>query len=165
MGWIILLWLTVGALTAAAAGAKNRSRLGWFFLGLMFPLPALLIVIAFPSKPSAEKLAQERDSRPCPFCAEPIKKAAIKCKHCGSDIEPDKSYPLTTGWIVSIPCQAGEDLLKTLAKLKELDLPIIPSESTVVAVGPFETQREASALRRRLIAAHYITGSLDFKRE
>ncbi|WP_373857248.1 zinc ribbon domain-containing protein [Klebsiella variicola subsp. variicola] len=23
----------------------------------------------------------------CPFCAEPIRKEAIKCKHCGSDIE------------------------------------------------------------------------------
>lgn len=26
------------------------------------------------------------DSRACPFCAEEVKSAAIKCKHCGSDI-------------------------------------------------------------------------------
>ncbi|WP_203529686.1 hypothetical protein [Pseudodesulfovibrio sp. JC047] len=28
------------------------------------------------------------DERECPFCAELIKKKAVKCKHCGSDIEP-----------------------------------------------------------------------------
>jgi len=28
------------------------------------------------------------DERNCPFCAEPIKKKAIKCKHCGSEVEP-----------------------------------------------------------------------------
>lgn len=26
--------------------------------------------------------------RDCPYCAEPIKKKAIKCKHCGSKVEP-----------------------------------------------------------------------------
>lgn len=25
--------------------------------------------------------------RPCPFCAEPIRKEAIKCKHCGSAVD------------------------------------------------------------------------------
>ncbi len=28
------------------------------------------------------------DTRDCPFCAETIKKAAILCKHCKSNIEP-----------------------------------------------------------------------------
>lgn len=28
----------------------------------------------------------ESDDRACPFCAETIKAAAIKCKHCGSDL-------------------------------------------------------------------------------
>lgn len=26
--------------------------------------------------------------KPCPFCAEPVQAAAIKCKHCGSDLRP-----------------------------------------------------------------------------
>ena len=28
----------------------------------------------------------ESDEKPCPFCAETIKRAAKKCKHCGSDL-------------------------------------------------------------------------------
>ena len=29
----------------------------------------------------------ESDEIQCPFCAEPIKRAAIKCKHCGETIQ------------------------------------------------------------------------------
>ncbi len=31
----------------------------------------------------------ESDERDCPFCAEPIKRAAVRCKHCGSELPPD----------------------------------------------------------------------------
>ena len=35
--------------------------------------------------------AQNPEEKDCPFCAEKIKYAAIKCKHCGADIEPPSS--------------------------------------------------------------------------
>ncbi|WP_236175940.1 hypothetical protein [Pseudomonas pseudonitroreducens] len=167
MEWLILFWLVIGALTAAAAGSKNRSRLGWFFLGLMFPLPALLIVVAFPPKPSPEKLAEERDSRPCPFCAESIKKAAVKCKHCGSTVEADLKPALTDrkgAWLVTIPCKPGQELLEALAKLKELGLPVIPSESAIISIGPYETKAEAGDVLRRLSMKHYLHGNLDYQK-
>ena len=33
------------------------------------------------------------DERACPFCAETIKAAAIKCRYCGSDLAPDEETP------------------------------------------------------------------------
>jgi hypothetical protein len=33
-----------------------------------------------------EQHGQSENEKPCPLCAEMIKAAAIKCKHCGSDI-------------------------------------------------------------------------------
>lgn len=37
---------------------------------------------------------QTEDTRTCPYCAETIKAAAIKCKHCGSDLtQPPPSSP------------------------------------------------------------------------
>jgi len=50
------------------------------------------------SEPLAESFAEEEEEEPedepepesefklCPFCAEEIKTAAVKCKHCGSDV-------------------------------------------------------------------------------
>jgi predicted RNA-binding Zn-ribbon protein involved in translation (DUF1610 family) len=35
----------------------------------------------------AENVAtQDKDVKECPFCAEVIKRKAIKCKHCGADL-------------------------------------------------------------------------------
>jgi hypothetical protein len=33
--------------------------------------------------------SQSDEMRACPFCAEPIKKEAIKCKHCGSEVKAE----------------------------------------------------------------------------
>ena len=48
-----------------------------------------------------EQQTEAATSRNCPHCAETIKKQATKCKHCGSDVEPDLSinfgkYVITT---------------------------------------------------------------------
>lgn len=39
------------------------------------------------SHPATEGLQQMSDEKACPFCAEPIKAAAIICKHCGRNVD------------------------------------------------------------------------------
>lgn len=36
--------------------------------------------------PPAHRVALEIDTKTCPLCAETIKAAAIRCKHCGADL-------------------------------------------------------------------------------
>lgn len=67
--------------------------LGWTLVGWVV---ALAMAMAGPSgsqkiRPVAAShtiSASSTDTRPCPFCAEDIKKAAIVCKHCGRDVSP-----------------------------------------------------------------------------
>jgi hypothetical protein len=33
-------------------------------------------------------VVMESDERPCPVCAESIKRAAIKCRFCGAEVQP-----------------------------------------------------------------------------
>jgi hypothetical protein len=67
------------------ASARGRSGFGYFLLSIILsPLIGLLIVAFSPSlrdAPSAETHVK------CPMCAEPILKAALKCKHCGHVFE------------------------------------------------------------------------------
>ena len=96
----------VGALLGLAIGSgKGRSGEG-FFLGLLFGLIGCLIVAVMQPTPEAEAermslvnnvvnaqaggslQGAESGSRPCPWCAETIKSAAIVCRFCGRDVVP-----------------------------------------------------------------------------
>lgn len=55
--------------------------LGWSLIGWVVAL--VWACSAFRAEVSAPTSGADRA---CPFCAEPIKAAAIKCKHCGSDL-------------------------------------------------------------------------------
>ena len=41
----------------------------------------------------AEAINTEDNEKECPFCAEVIKKKAVKCRFCGSDLNAEKTKP------------------------------------------------------------------------
>lgn len=94
----VALVLLVYFIPAIVANKKNHDSyvgilllnifLGWSLIGWVV---ALVWAVTKPqAAPSVQ--AKEKDNhsqlRPCPLCAEPVMKAAVKCKHCGSDISP-----------------------------------------------------------------------------
>lgn len=83
---ILVLALAFGVACAVIANNKGRSAFGWFVLGCLFSLLALIVIACLkPAEP--EKLPE--DQRLCPHCGKPIFKAADACCHCGTKILPD----------------------------------------------------------------------------
>nr|WP_314583498.1 hypothetical protein [uncultured Pseudomonas sp.] len=67
---------------------NERSNL-FTFGGIAALVGVLLIIFGGKKNPEPSVAAESvRPTRPCPFCAEPILPEAIKCKHCGSEVEP-----------------------------------------------------------------------------
>lgn len=78
----IIIWIICGFAAAAIASGKNRSSLGWFFLGLLISIFAVIIVACLPKlEPDLRET-----HRKCPHCAEPVLKEAKVCKHCHKDL-------------------------------------------------------------------------------
>lgn len=105
------------------------------------------------------------DTRACPFCAEQIKRAAVKCKHCGADVEPDiaAAIALEQGWVASIPCRPGEEKLRANEAIAELGFPAVPMDGTNIGAGPFATKKEAKLAVHRLSTEYKIFAEVDYR--
>lgn len=105
-----LIWLLFAGATAAVAVSKGRSGFGWFLLGCLFGIFALIVAAAMPNlkheardNATAAALAavaagagrkpEVEAEKSCPVCAENVKAAAIKCRFCGHEF----SAPEATG--------------------------------------------------------------------
>lgn len=94
----VLIWLGFAIVTAIAANSRGRGAGGWFFLGLIFGVFALIAVLVMPqveasqtkdegSAQSASKpYAGIKKDRLCPHCQKPIEPGAADCLECGAKI-------------------------------------------------------------------------------
>lgn len=85
---IFIVWLVFAILVGAFASSKGRSGIGFFFIAvLLSPLLGFIIALCVKSR---DQLIASGDHvagyTKCPFCAEAVRAEAIKCRHCGSDL-------------------------------------------------------------------------------
>lgn len=84
-----VIWIGLAIACSIVASNKDRSVFGWFILGLLFSLIALIIVIVLPSrKPTSNSTPHPDTHVRCPDCREFVLRDARVCKHCGCKLIP-----------------------------------------------------------------------------
>lgn len=85
----VFFWIVLSIAVGVIAGSKGRTGFGYFILSLLLsPLIIGLVVSAMPKAvPDAQREAPETHTR-CPACKEVVRRDAIKCKHCASELTP-----------------------------------------------------------------------------
>lgn len=145
--WLIFaLSMDVSVPTGAGGRVNNLGLMAdrqlHTIVGGVIALAGLLMVLLGGKAPAAHAQA-ESGSRPCPLCAETIKNAAIKCKHCGADVEPVQPQRLKVGWVASTSCRDKDEQERTMDAISKAGLPVVSMIGLAVGAGPYETKDEA----------------------
>lgn len=94
---LLLLYIFLCIIVGAWAGGLGRNGFGWFVLTLIIsPLFAAiaLLIVGRPANSAINRVVVESpdyngdDYVDCPECAEPVRHAARRCRHCGAALTP-----------------------------------------------------------------------------
>ena len=97
MSFLVIAAL-LGLIPAFIAQSKGRSFGAWWLYGFLLFIVAIIHVLFVTPRNTVGTVASDSTGpmRDCPYCAEPVKYQATKCKHCGSEIEsmpiPEPKY-------------------------------------------------------------------------
>lgn len=93
-----------------------------------------------------------------------IKNQAVKCKHCGSDVESVKAekpvHPLNRvynkeglvqHWVVALPFRTKSEYEKLKEGLILTGIPVHSETSSSLKVGPYPAKDEAGRMLRKLM--------------
>ncbi len=125
------------------AERQNLTTIGGILL-----MAGLVMLIFGGRQKAASSAAAASDERPCPFCAEPIKRAAIKCKHCSSEVEPAPASKPLAGWVSKVSCRDGAEKEKATGLLEGAGFQVVPMKGSDVGAGLFESKSEAEEATR-----------------
>ncbi|MBF7141438.1 MULTISPECIES: zinc ribbon domain-containing protein [Pseudomonas] len=122
------------------AQQSNQTMIGSFVA-----FSGLLMVIFGGRRPPLTPLYQSGDLRTCPFCAEPIKRAAINCKHCGSDLAHEQATTSSVwfGWVAMVSCKDQKERDEATSLILHAGLPVIDMLGWDIAGGAYEKEKEA----------------------
>lgn len=186
-GFAILAAGIVGLLAAMNMDVSVSSGLGRVSnIGLMaqrqnymmiagLAVLAGLLMVIFGSKKTDSASdgagSKDLDTRSCPFCAETIKNAAIRCKHCGADIDSAAATASSSlnelnaksGWTVRFDCAEKEEMEKMKNRVAEMPGAILKDDGMTVVTGFFLDKDDAKEFRNRFSMKNGIDGELNFQ--
>lgn len=159
---VMIAAMTMDVSVASGLGRVNNvglmaDRQNYTIIGAALLIAGLLMAIFGNRNQVAMNSAT--DSRPCPLCAETIKNAAIKCKHCGGDVgkASSPSEPLRFGWVARVICSDDAARAHVSGAIAEAGFPVVEMlKAGGVAAGAFEKKSDAES------AADYLEKNLGF---
>lgn len=119
-------------------------------------------VVVGSDKATGQAVVTVSGQRDCPYCAELIKAQAIKCKHCGSDVEPLAQVELSSTsaeqWFVTLPFASNKECRQITDKVIGSGYDVPSETSKYIRVGPYATEAQASNALQSLAGDHGLQG-------